>query len=81
MSLARDLVRALRATSCQPLPESVAQAARLHLLDAIGVGLAAAGSPVGAAYRGLAQELGKGGAATVFGQSSGSSRPSLRVLA
>lgn len=73
MSLARDLVRALRATSCQPLPESVAQAARLHLLDAIGVGLAAAGSPVGAAYCGLAQEIGKGGAATVFGQKSGAS--------
>ena len=54
MTLARELVRALIATRDAPLPASAALAAQLHLLDAIGVGLAAAGSPVGAAYRGLA---------------------------
>ena len=71
MSLARELVRAARAASSTPLPEDVATAARLHLLDAIGVGLAAAGSPIGAAYRGFAAEVVKGGPATVFGQSTG----------
>lgn len=70
MTLARELVRAARAASSTSLPEDVATAARLHLLDAIGVGLAAAGSPIGAAYRGFAAEVVKGGPATVFGQST-----------
>lgn len=71
MTLARELVKTLRSACARPLPENVALAARLHLLDACGVGLASAGSPVGAAYRGLALEVAKGGAATVFGQASG----------
>jgi 2-methylcitrate dehydratase PrpD len=71
VTLARELVAALRAAARAPLPAEVALAARLHLLDACGVGLAAAGSPVGAAYRGLAGELAKGGPATVLGQSAG----------
>jgi 2-methylcitrate dehydratase PrpD len=71
VTLARELVVALRAASQAPLPEDVALAARLHLLDACGVGLAAAGSAVGAAYRGLAGELAGGGAATVFGERAG----------
>jgi 2-methylcitrate dehydratase PrpD len=71
MTLARELVRALRASSQPPLREDVALAARLHLLDACGVGLAAAGSAVGAAYRGLAEEVAKGGDATVLGQAAG----------
>ena len=71
MTLARELVRTVRAVAKAPLPEDAALAARLHLLDAIGVGLAAAGSPIGAAYRGFAAEVVKGGPATVFGQSTG----------
>jgi 2-methylcitrate dehydratase PrpD len=71
VSLARELVRAARAASSTSMPEDVATAARLHLLDAIGVGLAAAGSPIGAAYRGFAAEVVKGGPATVFGQATG----------
>jgi 2-methylcitrate dehydratase PrpD len=71
MTLARELVRALRASSQAPLPDEVALAARLHLLDALGVGLASAGSPVGAAYRDFAPELASGGPATVLGQTSG----------
>jgi len=71
MTLARDLVRALRAARAQPLPEEVVLAARLHFLDACGVGLASAGSPVGAAYRGLGDELARGGPATVLGRSTG----------
>ncbi len=73
MTLARELVRAIRGCANSPLPTDVATAARLHFLDAIGVGLAAAGSPIGAAYRGLAADLVKGGPATVFGQSTGAS--------
>jgi 2-methylcitrate dehydratase PrpD len=73
MTLARELVRAIRGCANSPLPTDVATAARLHFLDAIGVGLAAGGSPIGTAYRGLAAELAKGGPATVFGQSAGAS--------
>ena len=73
VTLARELVRALRAASSTPLPEEVALAARLHFLDAIGVGLASAGSPIGAAYRAYAAEVAKGGPATVFGQATGAS--------
>jgi 2-methylcitrate dehydratase PrpD len=73
MTLARELVRTARAIAGTPLPEEVATAARLHLLDAIGVGLAAAGSPIGAAYRAYAAEVAKGGPATVFGQATGAS--------
>jgi 2-methylcitrate dehydratase PrpD len=71
VTLARELVGALRAASQAPLPEEVELAARLHLLDACGVGLAAAGSPVGAAYRDFAKDVARGGPATVFGQAAG----------
>ena len=37
MTLARELVRAVRGFSQKSLPEDVATAARLHFLDAIGV--------------------------------------------
>jgi 2-methylcitrate dehydratase PrpD len=73
VTLARELVRAARAAASTPLPDDVALAARLHFLDAIGVGLAAAGSPIGAAYRAYADEVAKGGPATVFGQPNGAS--------
>jgi len=72
-TLARQLVRALAAARKRPLPASVALAAQLHLVDAIGVGLAAAASPIGAAYRDLAREMTNRGPATVFGQASGAS--------
>ncbi|TAK82564.1 MAG: MmgE/PrpD family protein [Betaproteobacteria bacterium] len=71
MTLARELVRAVRSASQARLQDNVAAAARLHLLDAIGVGLASAGSPVGAAYRALAKGVARGGPATVFGQAAG----------
>ena len=51
MTLARELVRTLRAARTRPLPEKVALAARLHLPRRLGVGLASAGSPIGAPYR------------------------------
>lgn len=73
VTLARELVRAVRAVAKTPLPVDAAAAARLHFLDAIGVGLASAGSPIGAAYRTYAAEVAKGGPATVFGQANGAS--------
>ena len=68
--LARDLVRAVRAGWGKLLPEHVAAVARLHLLDAIGIGLAAAGSPVGEPYLRFASHL-SGGRSSIFGHASG----------
>jgi 2-methylcitrate dehydratase PrpD len=73
MTLARELVRATRAAAKTAVPDDAALAARLHLLDAVGVGLASAGSPIGAAYRAYAADVAKGGPATVFGQAIGAS--------
>ena len=66
MTLARELVRRVRALQSQPLPPQVSRAARLHLLDAAGVGLAAAGSPVGIAWRNYGRDV-PVGPASVFG--------------
>ncbi len=71
MTLAREFVRALRAAATRPLPDAVARAASLHFVDALGVGLAAAGSPVGAAYRDAGRQMARGGPSTVFGMASG----------
>jgi 2-methylcitrate dehydratase PrpD len=71
MSLARELVQRLRAGRAQPLPVAVEAAARLHLLDAIGVGLAAAAGEAGHPYRHFAAEAARGGAASMFGQPHG----------
>jgi len=73
VTLARELVRAVRSISQAPLPDEVALAARLHLLDAIGVGLASAGSPIGAPYRDFAKNVVGTGPSTVFGQAAGAS--------
>ena len=71
LTLARELVRALRATAREPLLDSVAHAAVLHFIDALGVGLAAAGSPVGEAYRETGRQLANGGPATALGMATG----------
>ncbi|KMO32366.1 MmgE/PrpD family protein [Methylobacterium aquaticum] len=65
MTLARDLARRVRALSRGSLPPEVAAMARLHLLDAIGVGLASAGSEAGAPYRRYAAGLGPGSASLI----------------
>ena len=70
MTLAVKVVQAWRAAAKERLPERVAHAARLHLLDAIGVGLAAAGSDVGQPYLRVAAQLAEG-KASVFGRASG----------
>lgn len=51
MSAARALVRAWRAASPLAAPASVLHAARLHVMDALGVGLAGAGLEQGVPYR------------------------------
>ncbi len=71
MTLAREFARALRASASQPLPAAVARAASLHFVDALGVGLAAAGSPVGAPYRDAGRQLARGGPSSVFGMATG----------
>ncbi len=45
----------------------------MHFTDALGVGLAAAGSHVGGAYRDAAREMVHGGPSTVFGSAVGAS--------
>ena len=71
MTLALELVRAWRQAAAKPLPESVLRVASLHFIDALGVGLAAAGSPVGEAYRKAAQVLSYGGPASVLASDRG----------
>lgn len=50
MSLSRAVIRAWMACDCATCPKPVMEAAGLHLLDAVGVGLAAASLPQGAPY-------------------------------
>ena len=71
MTLSRRLVRRWRELRARPLPTPVAAAARLHLLDAIGVGHAASAAMVGAPYRRYAATLATGGPASIFGIGSG----------
>ena len=71
MSGLRHLVQALRACAAQALPAEVSAAARLHFLDALGVGLAATSAQAGAAYRGVGRTLAVGGPSSVFGQAQG----------
>lgn len=78
MTLARRLVRALREAPAAPV--AVADLARLHLLDALGVGLAASAGDAGRAYHGAVAKLGPGGPASVLGRPGGAS-PALAALA
>jgi 2-methylcitrate dehydratase PrpD len=71
MTLSRTLVRTLWSIGADTLPESISAAARLRLLDVLGVGLASAGSPVGAHYRKFGEEIAHGGPATVIGLRTG----------
>jgi 2-methylcitrate dehydratase PrpD len=72
MTLSQQLVAKLRSLSSAAIPADVRDAARLHLLDAIGVGLAAAATGAGAPYLRAAQALnGSGGPASIFGSGDG----------
>ncbi|NNM75126.1 MmgE/PrpD family protein [Enterovirga aerilata] len=69
--VARRLVRQFRSLVRQPLPAEVEEAAKLHLLDALGVGLAARASSVGRPYSRYAAGVALGGPATVLGSAMG----------
>lgn len=64
MSLSRDIVEAWRSIDLAGIPASTQDSARLHLLDAIGVGLAAAALEQGEPYRRLSR--GAAGPATAL---------------
>jgi 2-methylcitrate dehydratase PrpD len=67
MTLARQLVRNLRAIALPDIPDDVRAHGRLHLLDAVGVGLASVGTGVGAPYLAAAAGLGGTGPANILG--------------
>jgi 2-methylcitrate dehydratase PrpD len=72
MSLSRNLVEKLKSLPPTAIPADVREAAKLHLLDAIGVGFAAAATSAGRPYLQAAPALnGNGGPATVFGTDRG----------
>jgi 2-methylcitrate dehydratase PrpD len=71
MTLSRRLVERLQPLKAAAAPQAVREAAKLHLLDAIGVGLAAAGTGQGRPYLAAASALGGAGPASVLGTSSG----------
>ena len=79
MTLSRQVVRHIATAAKKPMPADAAQAALLHLRDAIGVGLASAGSPVGQPYMRLAHTSSNKGAASVFG-AAGSYAPEEAAL-
>ncbi len=69
MTLSRQLARKLRAIGFADIPADVLACGRLHLLDAIGVALASAGTGVGRPYLSAAAALGGAGPANVLGTS------------
>lgn len=70
MGIARLAIEAMQHSAPAGLPSLVAAAARLHLLDAIGVGLAASASPAGKSWNLFADDL-PPGPASVFGRTQG----------
>ncbi len=71
MTLAKDIAARWQEAARAPLPETIARVASLHLLDTIGVGLAAAGSSNGRPYLDFARQGGLKGPAAVFGHAPG----------
>lgn len=69
MSLQRRIIR--RLAGIRDLPPAVDAAARLHLADALGVGLAAATSETGAPWARHGARIATGGRASVLGQTGG----------
>jgi 2-methylcitrate dehydratase PrpD len=71
MTLSQQLVARLRSLRGAAIPADVRDAAKLHLLDAIGVGFAAAATCAGAPYLKAARSLSGAGPATIFGSDEG----------
>jgi 2-methylcitrate dehydratase PrpD len=80
MTLARRLAKRLRSLRAASIPEEVREAGKLHLLDAVGVGLAAAGTGAGRPYLEAAFGLGGDGPASILG-SGGGFAPATAALA
>ena len=81
MTLSRQLVARLHSLSSTAIPADVRDAAKLHLLDAIGVGLAAAATSAGEPYLMAAPALnGSDGPASILGCTRGFS-PAVAALA
>jgi len=78
MTIARELVRKWR--QAPVLPGDVVDAAKLHLLDSIGVGLAASRQHVGEPYRRFSAEIANSGPASVFGASGGASAADAAIV-
>lgn len=66
MTLSREIVRHWKAVKTAPVPDAVLAAARLHCLDAVGVGLAASSLPQGEPYRCFSAD-GQGGISLLTG--------------
>jgi 2-methylcitrate dehydratase PrpD len=72
MTLSQKLVAKLHSLPSTAIPARVREAAKLHLLDAIGVGLAAAATGAGAPFLKAAPALnGAGGPASILGSGRG----------
>jgi len=71
MTLSQQLVAKLRSLRTTAIPPEVRDAAKLHLLDSIGVGLAAAATGAGTPYLRAAPALSGSGPATIFGSDEG----------
>jgi len=71
MTLSQQLVAKLRSLQPTAIPADVRDAAKLHLLDAIGVGFAAAATGAGTPYLKAARLLSGAGPATIFGSDEG----------
>lgn len=80
MTLSQKVVTRLRSLRSAAIPPEVRDAAGLHLLDAIGVGFAAAATGAGAPYLKAASSLSGSGPATIFGSEEGFT-PAVAALA
>jgi len=73
MSAARQIARLACGLKLADVPAGVVAAAKLHLLDALGVGLAASTVPLSAGWADAAARIGGIGPATVLGRKQGMS--------
>lgn len=80
MTLSRRVARILADLARSAIPEDVALAGRLHFLDAIGTGLAAAGSAIGAPYRNFSEGLGQAGPSSLLSRSTGTTASSAALV-
>jgi len=70
-SAARRMARFATGLRLADIPSGVVEAAKLHFLDAVGVGLAASTVPLSARWADAARRIGGAGPATVLGRAEG----------